>query len=190
MIRDKTRTTQDLDTLTGNCWMVRRTDIIIVKSHWLRPISRLGLMGLYDNLHKCCFLPPANEVWGKVIFSVACVKNSVHRGGGVCLSACWDTTPRRHPPTQCMLGDTVTKWAVCILLECNLVCFVFIGDRWRGVTLTPRSIRYPLKVMATHHRDPDLREGHTIKVVSLLYNPVLPKSSQSVQRYDRVTISY
>ena len=29
-----------------------------------------------------CLLPPANEVWGKVIFSVACVKNSVHRGGG------------------------------------------------------------------------------------------------------------
>ena len=26
-------------------------------------------------------LPPANEVWGKVIFSVACVKNSVHRWG-------------------------------------------------------------------------------------------------------------
>ena len=28
-----------------------------------------------------CLLPPANGVWGKVIFSVACVKNSVHRGG-------------------------------------------------------------------------------------------------------------
>ena len=27
-------------------------------------------------------LPPANEVWGKVIFSVACVKNSVHGGRG------------------------------------------------------------------------------------------------------------
>ena len=26
------------------------------------------------------FLPPANEVWGKVIFSEVCVKNSVHRG--------------------------------------------------------------------------------------------------------------
>ena len=26
------------------------------------------------------YLPPANEVWGKVIFSEACVKNSVHRG--------------------------------------------------------------------------------------------------------------
>ena len=25
------------------------------------------------------------------------------------------------PPAQCMLGDTVNKRAVCILLECNLV---------------------------------------------------------------------
>ena len=41
-------------------------------------------------------LPPANEVWGKVIFSVVCVKNSVYRG--VCLSACWDTTPLRSRP--------------------------------------------------------------------------------------------
>ena len=29
----------------------------------------------------CCSLLPANEIWGKVIFSVVCVKNSVHRGG-------------------------------------------------------------------------------------------------------------
>ena len=35
---------------------------------------------------KAPFLQPANELWGKVIFSVACVKNSVHRGG-ICLSA-------------------------------------------------------------------------------------------------------
>ena len=44
------------------------------------------------------FLPPAKEVWGKVIFLDANVKNSVHRG--VCLSACWDTTPPREqvPP--------------------------------------------------------------------------------------------
>ena len=28
-------------------------------------------------------LPPAIEVWGKVIFSVACVKNSVHGRGGL-----------------------------------------------------------------------------------------------------------
>ena len=52
------------------------------------------------------FLPPANEVWGKVIFSVACVKNSVHRWG---LSQCmlgyppptrppWEQTPRDQAP--------------------------------------------------------------------------------------------
>ena len=56
------------------------------------------------------------------------------RGKGVCFSACWDTPPplradtpppprSRHPPAQCMLGDTVNKRAVCILLECNLVEF-------------------------------------------------------------------
>ena len=28
-----------------------------------------------------CLLPPANEVWGKVIFLQACVKKSVQRGG-------------------------------------------------------------------------------------------------------------
>ena len=40
-----------------------------------------------DQTEKCycssslTLLPPANEVWGKVIFSEACVKNSVHRRG-------------------------------------------------------------------------------------------------------------
>ena len=33
-------------------------------------------------------LPPANEVWGKVIFSQACVKNSVHSGQGGAIPAC------------------------------------------------------------------------------------------------------
>ena len=40
--------------------------------------------------------------------------------------------PHPHPPpgsrptpAQCMLGDTVNKWAVCILLECNLVIIIY-----------------------------------------------------------------
>ena len=33
-------------------------------------------------------LPPANEVWGKVIFSEACVKNSVRGGGGAWSGGC------------------------------------------------------------------------------------------------------
>ena len=35
-----------------------------------------------------------NSSYGKVMFSQACVKNSVHSGGGgVCPIACWDTSP-------------------------------------------------------------------------------------------------
>ena len=37
------------------------------------------------------FSPPTNEVWDKLIFSEACVKNSVHRGRGV---------PGQIPPSQ------------------------------------------------------------------------------------------
>ena len=36
-----------------------------------------------------------------------------------------EQTPPSRPPMQCMLGDTVNKRAVCILLECNLVGSVF-----------------------------------------------------------------
>ena len=41
----------------------------------------------------------------------------------------WDQAPssrtRHHPPWQSMLGDTFNAWAVCILLECNLVLDFF-----------------------------------------------------------------
>ena len=48
----------------------------------------------------------SNSSCGKVMFSQACVKNSVH-GGGVCPIACWDIhtptgqTPPRPGPTLC-----------------------------------------------------------------------------------------
>ena len=61
------------------------------------------------------------------MFSQACVILFTG-GGGVCLSACWDTTspgadtPRGRPLlAQSMLGDTVNARALRILLECNLV---------------------------------------------------------------------
>ena len=86
--------------------------------------------------------------WAKVIFSQVCVKNSVHRGEGVCLSACWDTPPwtrhttsppwdqAHHPPGPgtppetrhtprdqahprgSRLQHTVNERPVRILLEC------------------------------------------------------------------------
>ena len=76
-------------------------------------------------------LPPANKVSGKVIFSEACVKNSVH-GGWEYLTRCppgtrYTPQDQVHPPGQTpppgqnMLGDTVNLQAIRILLECNLV---------------------------------------------------------------------
>ena len=60
------------------------------------------------------------------IFSVAWVKNSVHGEGSASVHAIPPGTrhprgPGTPPPVQCMLGDRVSKRAVCILLECNLV---------------------------------------------------------------------
>ena len=71
-------------------------------------LDTLCLVFVFFHVLWYLLLPPINEVWGKVIFSVACVKNSVHGGGG-------------SASEQCMLGDSVNKRAVCILLECNLV---------------------------------------------------------------------
>ena len=56
-------------------------------------------------------LPPANEVWGKVIFSEACVKNSVHSGGsgpggGRCL------VRRESGPGGCLVPGGVWSWGV------------------------------------------------------------------------------
>ena len=62
--------------------------------------------------------------------------------GEVCLNACYDTTPPRPeagnpPPEQCMLGDTDNKWAVRILLECNLVYFhVHFRKFWQSTGLS------------------------------------------------------
>ena len=108
---------------------------------------------------KMDFSPPTNEVWGKLIFSEACVKNSVHRGGvpgqlppsrirypprlgsttpGPGTSP-WDQVhspgtrytlgTRYISPRQCRLGDTGNKRAVRILLECVLVSSVLTTVR-------------------------------------------------------------
>ena len=61
--------------------------------------------------------------WGKImLFTRVC--DSVHRRRG--LSATLHAGI--HPLAQCMLGDTVNEWAVCILLECNLVHTVWERD--------------------------------------------------------------
>ena len=101
------------------------------------------------------FLPPANEVWGKVIFSVACVKNSVHRG-----STWAGTPPSRYTPTQVHPHQGIppgryTPWA------CTL-------PHWAGTTLdryTPLGQvhlpgRYPLGRYTPCRYTPSPRQVH------------------------------
>ena len=60
-----------------------------------------------DAIH---LLLSANEVWGKVIFSEACVKNSVHGGGGYLgRYSPWDQVPPRPgtPPGRYTPSDQV-----------------------------------------------------------------------------------
>ena len=46
--------------------------------------------------------------WGKVMISKACV--ILFTGGGVCLSACWDTTPPRTDTPQSRPPGVDTPW--------------------------------------------------------------------------------
>ena len=98
----------------------------------------------YAEQQQFYLLPPANEVWGKVIFLHLSV--ILFTGRGALPQCMLDTTSlgpgtppgadiplgvdtpqsrhplqSRHPPAQCMLGDTANKRAVRILLECILV---------------------------------------------------------------------
>ena len=76
-----------------------------------------------QKLGNLSFIPPANAVWGKVIFLYLSV--ILFTGGST-----WAGTPPSTmytaqgpgtPPRKSMLGDTVNERAVRILLECNLV---------------------------------------------------------------------
>ena len=62
----------------------------------------------------------------------------------------------RHPPAQCMLGDTVNKRAVCILLECNLNTefkFIVYLQPFQVVQIILRcsSVRIPKRKLKIHH---------------------------------------
>ena len=67
------------------------------------------------NQIKNCYRPQCS--CGKVMFSQACVKNSVHREG-VCIPACIGADTPRHPRSQ--------QQTERILLECFLVFYVYI----------------------------------------------------------------
>ena len=85
-------------------------------------------------------LPPANEVWGKVIFLHLFVilftggSASVHDGIPPPDQAPSGTRPPQDqaPPGTEHAGDTVNARAVRILLECNLVLPIFSAENCRN----------------------------------------------------------
>ena len=78
-------------------------------NNWYAAIGEQRFLGTQRTDALSCYwwlLPPANEVWGKVIFSEACVKNSVHGGCLLQVHAGmpppWKQTPpgSSHPPRK------------------------------------------------------------------------------------------
>ena len=86
---------------------------VVIHMFRLKTFDRLCLCTfiLLTKYEKNVYLPPANEVWGKVIFLHLSV---ILFTGGEYLAG----TP---PPEQYMLEDTGNKRAVRIILECILV---------------------------------------------------------------------
>ena len=76
--------------------------------HEVIQVKRIDFMLYFQPAN---LLPPANEVWGKVIFSEECVKNSVHKGGvsalpgGVCSGGCllWGVSALGGVCPRCLL---------------------------------------------------------------------------------------
>ena len=109
------------------------------------------------------YLPPANEVWGKVIFSEACVKNSVQKRGGLpqCMLG-YHTPQTRHPPLGADAPHQTpprsacweiwsTRRAVYILLECNLVSFLALISWGKWKTIFEKSARVDNSVLSNFH---------------------------------------
>ena len=119
-------------------------DLLLINAHLMS--LDLGLA----QMHVTYFYRPQRSCGQGNIFTPVC--HSVHRGEGVCLSACWDTTPpgadtpqeqtppgpdppSRHPPRtrppqnrhphRTRLQHTVYERPVRILLECILVLLCF-----------------------------------------------------------------
>ena len=121
------------------CWFRRADWVLICDLRWgswlqcSRQLERYLFRTVYHWIyfdHLQFLLSPAKEIWGKVIFSEACVENSVNGGG----QSTWAGTPlpsgtppqgryplagtppgpatppwTRYSPEQCMLGDTGNK---------------------------------------------------------------------------------
>ena len=145
-----------------NRFINNKTTFLVERGLELNTLSKA--VSLYSSL------PPANEVWGKVIFLHLSV---ILFTGGVCLSACWDT-PRDHahppnhapprtmhpsgpctiPPTQhracweirSTRGRHASYWNAILFVSASSIINDGVGSKWsQGATPYPKitSWTYP-----------------------------------------------
>ena len=79
-----------------------------MKAYTIGYVHNPYLCNFLQSFYQSSLLPPANEVWGKVIFSEACVKNSVHRGG---VSTSVHAPRSRHPPGADIPLEQTPLWS-------------------------------------------------------------------------------
>ena len=107
-------------------------------------------LDVYPQLFNSCyrqFLPPTNEVWGKVIFSQACVKKSFHRG---CLV--WGVPGRGGAWSEvgvCSWGLPGPRVVCSQLGVCSGGCLVPGGTWWRPPG-TATAVAVPILLECIH----------------------------------------
>ena len=112
-----------------------RLQTIILCALWLQKRSKKKHLKIFILNTDILLLPPANEVWGKIMFLHLSDNHSVHGVGG-CTSGSGGVRPWvlgcAHAPRE---PPTANKRAVRILLECFLVRIHF-GPQEHSVTCT------------------------------------------------------
>ena len=66
----------------------------VLQQWWIYGRTRLTHGPSHCNCFGSFYLPPATKLGQGYVFTGVC--DSVHKGGCVCLSACWDATPSRE----------------------------------------------------------------------------------------------
>ena len=116
-------------------------------------------------------LPSANEVWGKVIFSQACVKNCVHGGGGCLVQGGGGCLLRGglHPggawwisPDGYCCGRYASYWNAFLLMNKDSTQFV---KQLRNLRYPVHSFSISRSCSGIYHLD-FLQENHSSKYMS------------------------